>query len=102
MLDNTNIKITECYLDYFDEEKNVWCFTAFWEDDLDVNTDYTQDTPHERGAIIAEISPDGHRMKWRDNFCKAINGNEENYWVYTDIKIAQMEINREYVYGVFK
>jgi hypothetical protein len=105
MLDNTNIRIKECYLDYFDEEKNVWCYTALWEDEPDVNTDYryTQDAPCERCAIIAEISPDGHRLKWVDNFCEAINGfTEENDWVFTDIRTAQMEINREYVYGVFK
>lgn len=102
MLDNTNIKIAEAYLDYFDEEKNVWCYTAFWEDALDANTEYTQCTPYERGAIIAEISNDGKRLKWVDNFCDAINGNDENDWVFTDIRIAQKEINREYVYGVFK
>ena len=102
MLDNVNIRIDEEYLDYFDEEKNVWCYTAFWEDALGINTDYIQETPYERGAIIAEISKDGEDLKWIDNFEEAICANEENSWVLENIEIAQREIKEEYLFGTFK
>lgn len=90
MLDNKQIAIQKCFIEYFESKSKKWYVDCLWtEKNSKDNKDYEDlETKKGRCAVIATISSDGKKVEWKDNFKDAIIGTE-NDWVLEEIKNKQ-------------
>lgn len=91
MLDNTDIEIDICSIEY-NEAKKVWEIQCWWnEADDAVNTEY-REIDNGRFAVVGTISKDGEDVEWNDNFEEVIF--DSCFW--DDIEREQRRIKDEF------
>lgn len=90
MLNNKQIKIQECSIEFFAPNSKKWFVDCSWiENNPKDNTEYKDlETEKGRCAVIATISSDGKKVTWKDNFKEAIVGTE-NDWILEEIQNKQ-------------